>query len=96
MAYLTMFRIEGDPDELLAFKQQHMDPKVAPVAKENGAIEHIVARTDGGLLIVNLWETLEGSEKTNEVARELAMSARGEDKPPVDWAAHEIVQREVL
>ena len=97
MAYLTTFRIEGDPDELLRFKQEVMDPKVAPAARENGAIEHIVVRTDSGLMIVNLWETIEGSEKTAEVARQAAQEAGGEaGAPPRDWQSFEIVQREVV
>ncbi|HEX2126083.1 MAG TPA: hypothetical protein VHF45_05925 [Thermoleophilaceae bacterium] len=98
MAYLTMFRIPGDPDELLRHKQEVMDPKVAPAARENGAIEHIVLKTDGGIMIVNLWETLEGSERTNEVAREVATAGGGPmaDAAPQDWQAYEIVQREVV
>jgi hypothetical protein len=92
MAYLTMFRIEGDPDELLRFKQEQMDPTVAPAARENGIIEHIVAKTDGGLMIVNLWETLEGSEKTAEVAGSIGRDGPG--GAPTDWQAYEIVQRE--
>ena len=97
MPYLTTFRIEGDPDELLKFKQEVMDPRIAPVAKENGAIEHIVVKTETGLTIFNLWETIEGSEKTSEAAREAAMEA-GEDAggQPQDWQSYEIVQREVV
>lgn len=96
MAYLTTFRIDGDPDELLKFKQEVMDPKVAPAARENGAIEHIVVKTDDGLLIVNLWETLEGSEKTAEVAGQAAREAGEDARPPRDWQAYEILQREVV
>lgn len=98
MAYLTMFRIEGDPDELLAFKQEKLDPIVAPAAQANGAIEHIVVKTDSGLMIVNVWETLEGSERTNEVAQRAVQEAGGPmaGAPPQGWQAYEIVQREVV
>ena len=96
MAYLTTFRIEGDPDELLRFKQEKMDPTVAPAARENGAIEHIVVKTDTGLMIVNLWETIEGSDRTSEVARQAALDAGEEARPPQDWQSYEIVQREVV
>jgi hypothetical protein len=96
MAYVTTFRIEGDPDELLKFKHEVMDPKVAPAARENGAIEHIVVKTDSGIMFVNLWETIEGSERTAEVARETAQAAGQELSPPQDWQAYEIVQREVI
>jgi hypothetical protein len=96
MAYLTTFRIEGDPDELLRFKQEVMDPKVAPAARENGALEHITVKTDSGLMIVNVWETLEGSDRTAQVARETAEAAGEELRPPQDWQSYEIVQREVV
>lgn len=99
MAYLTMFKIPGDPDELLRFKQEQMDPIVGPAARENGAIEHIVVKADDGLVFVNLWETLEGSERTNEVAQRAVQEAG--DSPmaaaaPQDWQAFEIAQREVV
>ncbi|HEX8745485.1 MAG TPA: hypothetical protein VF712_20350 [Thermoleophilaceae bacterium] len=96
MAYLTTFRIEGDPDELLRFKQEKMDPIVAPAARENGAIEHIVVRTEGGIMIVNLWETVEGSEKTAEVAAKAAQENGMPGSPPQGWESYEIVQREVV
>ena len=96
MAYLTMFRIPGEPDELLRFKQEQMDPIVEPAARENGIIEHIVVKTDAGLLIVNLWETLEGSERTAEIAGRAAQEADGPGGPPEDWQSYEIAQREVV
>ena len=46
MAYLTTFRVERDPDELLRFKREKLDPVVGPAAVENGNIEHIVVKTD--------------------------------------------------
>jgi hypothetical protein len=97
MAYLTMFRIQGDSDELLRQKKEAMDPKVGPAARENGVIEHVVVKTDDGLMIVNLWETLEGAERTNEVAREAATAAGGAvaNAAPVDWQSYEVVQREM-
>ena len=96
MAYLTTFRIEGDPDELLSVKQEKMDPVVAPVAQENGAIEHIVVRTDSGIMIVNLWETLDGSERTAEVAGRAAQEHGMPGGPPQDWQSYEVVQRVVV
>ena len=93
MAYLTTFRIQGDPGELLRKKNEHLDPISQPKARELGAIEHIVVKTDDGLMIVNLWETADGSEKMAEAvgpkARELDLP------PPTDWQSYEIVQREV-
>jgi hypothetical protein len=97
MAFVTTFRIEGDPDQLLKFKHETMDPVVEPIARENGIIEHITCKTDSGIVIFNLWETIEGSEKTAEAARGAAEGQGGEPpSSPTDWQSYEIVQREVI
>ena len=94
MAVLTMFRIKGDPDDLLRTKQEKLDPKIGPIAKENGQIEHFVCREDDGLLVVNLWEDLEGNERTAEQAQQVIGEA-GLDRRPEGWQHWEVVQREV-
>jgi hypothetical protein len=97
MAFVTTFRIDGDPDELLKFKNEVLDPVIEPIARENGAIEHIACKGDGGLVIFNLWETLEGSEKAADAARDAIQSGGHEDAPrPTGWQSYEIVQREVI
>ena len=97
MAVLTMFKIPGDPDDLLPRMKETIDPIVEPVARENGAIEHIKCRADDGVLIVNLWETLEGSEKTAEQVRPKIEEAVGGDAPaPTDWQSFEIADRRVI
>ena len=93
MAVLTQFKIKGDADELLAFKREHLDPIFEPTARENGILEHVVCRADDGLLIVNVWETLEGSERTAAVVGPKAREA-GSASPPTEWQANEILQRE--
>ena len=96
MAVLTMFKIKGDPDELFRLKTERIDEIVEPVARANGSIEHIACRMDDGILIVNLWETLEGSEKTAEEVRP-KFEGIGGDNPPQqsDWQSFEVLQREV-
>jgi hypothetical protein len=96
LAFVTTFRINGDPDELLKFKQEVMDPVVEPAARENGIVEHITCRTDDGLVVVNIWETLEGSEKTAEAARAAAEGHGNTDARPSDWQSYEIVERVVV
>ncbi|HEX8065491.1 MAG TPA: hypothetical protein VF520_03075 [Thermoleophilaceae bacterium] len=94
MAVLTMFKIPGDPDELLARKQSELDPVFEPKARENGAIEHLVVKTGDGIMIVNVWETLEGSEKT---AQDVGPVAREKGLPqPTDWSSFEVAQRVVV
>ena len=60
---LTIIQLKGDPDELLQIKREVTDPVMSRKAPEYGAISHVAAKTPDGLLIVNLWESEEGSEQ---------------------------------
>ncbi len=60
MRRLTIIRASGDPDELLASKREHIDPVMKRKAKEYGHLIHIAARSDDGLVVINLWESEEG------------------------------------
>lgn len=66
MPYLSIIRVKGDPDRLLARKRELIDPVVERLAPEHGGITHAAAKTDDGMIVVNVWETREGSE---EIAR---------------------------
>ena len=61
MAYLTIARIPGDPDRLLAGYRQSSQTMTG-VGRDHGLILHSAAKTDEGLLIINLWPSKEGSE----------------------------------
>jgi hypothetical protein len=61
MAYLTIARISGDPDHLLP-GYQGSSPVMTQVGRDHGLILHAAARTDEGLLIVNLWPSEDGSQ----------------------------------
>lgn len=90
---LTTMKVQGDPDELLRDKQQHLDPIAKELAPANGGLEHIVVRTDEGLMIFNLWESEGGMEKVFEEVRPRAEAAGM--AAPTDWRKYEVVQREV-
>ncbi len=60
MAYLTLIRIPGDTDELLADDQ--MRSNVERFGPEHGLIFNARCATDDGMLVVNLWQSKEGSE----------------------------------
>jgi quinol monooxygenase YgiN len=59
---LTIMEHKGDPDALLATIKETIDPVARVKAPDYGGIAHAVARTEDGLLIVNVWESEEGSE----------------------------------
>ena len=60
MAYLTFIRIPGNSDELLA--DDTMPRNIESLGPKHGLIANVRAATEGGILVVNLWESKEGSE----------------------------------
>ena len=75
MAYLTITRISGDPDELLDRYHRSAETMDA-VGHDHGLILHAGARTDDGLLVVNLWPSRERSEAAAADPRRLAVLER--------------------
>ena len=69
--YLTLNRIAGDPGELLAGYRRTAE-RMDGVGRDHGLILHAAARTEDGLLIVNLWPSREGSESAARDPRRLA------------------------
>ena len=61
MAFLSIHTMEGDPDDLLARKRQHVDPVTDRLAPAFGALMSVTSRTDTGIITVNVWETPEGA-----------------------------------
>jgi len=66
MQRLTIIRTSGDPDELLASKREHIDPVMKRKADQYGHLLHITTRADDGLVVINLWQSEEGSEQAWE------------------------------
>ncbi len=60
MAYLTLIRIPGNSDELLA--DDTMPRNIERLGPKHGLIANVRAATEDGILVVNLWESKEGSE----------------------------------
>jgi len=61
MAYLTLARIGGDPDELLD-RYEASAEVMSGVGRDHGLIFHAAAKTGEGLLILNLWPSKDESE----------------------------------
>jgi hypothetical protein len=59
MPYVTIHTLDGDADRLLAKKESEFDPAVRAIAPSYGAIASMSAKTDTGLVIVNVWESAE-------------------------------------
>ncbi len=63
MRRLTIMRTPGDPERLLAVKREHIDPVMESKAGEYGNLFHVAAYAPDGMVVVNLWESEEGSER---------------------------------
>jgi hypothetical protein len=61
MAYLSIVRILGDGEELVA-GYQRSQPMMAGVGRDHGQLLHTAAQTDDGLVVVNVWPSISASE----------------------------------
>jgi len=66
MAVVTMMRFAGDPDERFAKVRDHVDPVTTRLSPKHGRISNVVARTEEGILVVNLWGSEEGRQAMAE------------------------------
>jgi mannose-6-phosphate isomerase-like protein (cupin superfamily) len=73
--YLTITRIAGDPDEL-ADAYRRLSNTMSGVGRDHGLIVHAAARSEGGLLIVNLWPSRDESEAAARDPRRLGVIER--------------------
>jgi len=96
MAYLTITRISGEPDELLDGYRRSAEVMPA-VGRDHGLILHAAAKTDEGLLIVNLWPSREGSEAAaSDPRRRGEVERQGLDPSRFSREHHELEAYDVL
>jgi hypothetical protein len=72
LGYLSLARFAGDPDELLRIYERS-EPTMTAVGRDHGLLVHAAARTDAGLLVMNLWPSPSGSRTASEDPRRLAV-----------------------
>jgi hypothetical protein len=70
VAYLTIARFSGEPDELLS-TYERSSSTMSDVGRAHGLILHAAARTDDGMLVVNLWPSRDDSEAAARDPRRL-------------------------
>lgn len=95
MAYLTLARLDGDPDRLLA-GYRSTAALMDGVGHDHGLILHAGARTGDGLLIVNLWPSEDGSRSAAADPRRLAALERFGIDPNAQRKEHHDVDRYVI
>jgi hypothetical protein len=77
---LSIARVNGDPAEL-ADAYTCSAETMAAVGRDHGLLVHAAARSDDGLILVNLWPSPAGSESAAQDPRRLEV-LRGLDLPP--------------
>ena len=82
MPVLSMMRMEGDADALAAKISEQVSPVAERLAPKHGGLLNIVAKTDGGILVINLWESEEGRHAMAEEPEiQQAVQAAGLPRP---------------
>jgi len=82
VAYLTIHRLDGNPDQLLRQKRETFDPTVRALAGQYGALFSVTAKTADGLLVINVWESAEGAAAFTQLpAIQQAQRASGLPRP---------------
>ena len=90
MAVVSTMKFSGDSDELAAKMREHIRPVGMELAPKHGGLGFIIARTDDGILAINLWETEEGRQAMAEEPAVLAaLQAAGLPAPAFE--GHEIL-----
>ena len=91
MAVVSMMRISGNPDELAAKAREHLRPVGMELAPKHGGLGNIVARTDDGILVVNIWESEEGRHAMAEEPR-VQEAIRAAGFPPPAFEGYEVIE----
>ena len=90
MPVVSMMTFAGDPDELAAKIAEHVAPVSMRLAPTHGGLANIVARTDDGLLLINLWENDEGRH-TMAAEPEIQAAVRAAGLPQPAFDGHEVL-----
>jgi hypothetical protein len=95
MAVVSMMKMSGDANELADKLREHIAPIGRELAPKHGGLGTIVARTDDGIMVINLWETEEGRHAMAEEPRVLeALQAGG--FPPPAFEGYEVLEMTIL
>ncbi len=89
MPQLSMLHFQGDPADLLARKQRHLDPVTARIGPQAGGLVHITATAPDGLIVLNLMADPHGHENT-ATHPEVAQAMRESGLPAPTMERYEV------
>jgi hypothetical protein len=90
MAVVSMMRVPGDPAQLEAAAREHLTEATERLGEKHGRIFSVAAKTDDGLLLINLWEHEEGRHAMAEEP-EIQEGLRAAGFPPPQFEAYEVL-----
>jgi hypothetical protein len=95
MAVVSMMRISGDPDELAAKMGEHLTPVGEQLAPKHGGLGTITARTDDGVLVINLWKDEQGRHDMAQEP-EIQQAIRAAGFPAPAFEGYEVISYRFL
>jgi hypothetical protein len=91
MPVVSTMRMDGDADALAEKINEHVDPVAQRLAPKHGGLLNILAKTDSGIMVINLWETEEGRHAmAQEPEIQQAIQAAGLPRP--EFHGHEVLK----
>jgi hypothetical protein len=91
MAVVSMMRIPGDADDLASRFREHLAEVGERHAPKHGGLGSIIARTDDGLLVINLWETEQGRHAMADEP-EIQEALKQAGFPPPAFEGFEVIE----
>jgi hypothetical protein len=95
MAVVSMMKLAGDSEELAAKLREHVRPLGKELAPKHGGLGTIVARTDDGIMVINLWETEEGRHAMAAEPR-VQEAVKGAGLPQPAFEGYEVLEMTIL
>jgi hypothetical protein len=95
MAYLTIARFSGEPEQLLN-SYRGSSALMSEVGRDHGLIFHAATATDEGFLVINLWESKDDSEAAaRDPRRQKSFQAAGLDPSRIRREHYELEDYEI-
>jgi len=94
MAVISMMRMSGDTDELVQ-KLEGIRDVGRRLAPKHGGLGTIAAKTDDGILVINLWENEEGRHAMAEEP-EVKEALESAGLPMPNFEGYEVLDMRIL
>ena len=90
--FFSVHKMTGDPDDLMARKQQYMDPVAVEHAAGCGALWSVTVSHSDGIVTYNLWESAAGAAEFSRLPEALQAQRESGLPMPSSFERHESPQ----